>query len=178
MHKISLATTLLILIVTAHARSVHKGKKNENNKEEYYNSADFDVIYDQKQNGSENYRLGVSGIDVVIAPPASILQAFLSPLSVLALLGEFSRKAPPMLKKNFVAKREGQAELNSIKVTTPTNLGTTDEVVEKQETPSKNLIKNFEEKIQVQELLPGFQNKEETKKDSSEVMEKHVSKVD
>lgn len=40
-----------------------------------YNISEFDEVYDQRQNGSENYRLNVDGVVLVWSPPGGLLQA-------------------------------------------------------------------------------------------------------
>ncbi|XP_045474433.1 uncharacterized protein LOC123680536 [Harmonia axyridis] len=155
MSKILVVLTLFFFISNSIARSVRKEIKNEN-KEHYYNPGDFDVIYDQKQNASENYRLDISGVDVVIVHPSSILETILSPLSALAFLDDFSKKASPLtLRKHSSVKKGNKYRKNSNgPALTSSSTEKLNEVTDIPTTPSKNLIKNLEEKIQVKELLP------------------------
>lgn len=145
MHKKLVVLTFFLLIVTVYARSVHKSKKNEDSKEEYYNSNDFDVIYDQKQNATENYRVDISGVDMIVIPTSSLFEAFLTPLSFLGQLKSYSRKAAvPSLTKKLDTKSSDQSENSLIEVNTILTK-TPDKTEEEKKIPLKNFTKNLDE---------------------------------
>ncbi|KAL3270333.1 hypothetical protein HHI36_009381 [Cryptolaemus montrouzieri] len=100
-------TLLLILATAIQARPSESFNKTEENEEQYYNIADFDEVYDQKQNGTGNVRVDVSGVIVVM--PSSVIPVSLFDLGNIASLVEALSK----YSGKKAAKEEGILKQNS-----------------------------------------------------------------
>ncbi|CAH0554550.1 unnamed protein product [Brassicogethes aeneus] len=65
---------LLLLTAVVFALSAPPSFREKKNKTKY-DFEQFDTVYDQRQNGTENYKINVNGVVLVYAPPQSLLQA-------------------------------------------------------------------------------------------------------
>ncbi|XP_044271115.1 uncharacterized protein LOC123015450 [Tribolium madens] len=73
-----LFTYLLCVQSAPTATTTESPSSNEvviSKKNETYDVSQFDEVYDQRQNGSENYRLNVNKVVLVWTPPGSLLTA-------------------------------------------------------------------------------------------------------
>ncbi|RZC42846.1 hypothetical protein BDFB_008409 [Asbolus verrucosus] len=108
MLTISLPISFLITYLLLSVQSVpiepannEIAKKNES----YYDLSQFDEVYDQRQNGSENYRVNVNKVVLVWTPPGSLLTAAML-LSDYSDLENFFSPSKPQEPEDLVTKPE------------------------------------------------------------------------
>ncbi|XP_054262750.1 uncharacterized protein LOC128986412 [Macrosteles quadrilineatus] len=77
---LSLSLGLLSVAISAPSTSTTAGEKDKDSSEESY-----EVVYDQRQNGTDNLRVSVEDVMVVVAPSEGLMQAGGSALNSLAL---------------------------------------------------------------------------------------------
>lgn len=96
--------------------------KNEDQKE-VYNVSDFDDIYDQRQNGTYNVRIGIDGVDVLLQPKVEDTDKFMGILLESAIIG-YSK----IVKNIRPYSTESSETLDDFFTTTPTESQTTEMV--------------------------------------------------
>ncbi|KAK9877011.1 hypothetical protein WA026_016038 [Henosepilachna vigintioctopunctata] len=108
MHKALFAVLVMLMVSIINTRNIRRKSNRDVQSQEYYNVGNFDEVHDLKQNGSENLMFDVDGVNVVIAPANTLFQSFFSPMAVLSLLDEFSRKAAVSLENRETHKDRGK----------------------------------------------------------------------
>lgn len=103
---------VLLVLGTVLLISTSNGTPIETLLEEYLDAAaaqaqadsDYDVQYDERQNGTENYRLKIDGVVIAIpgAPPSSISSLGLLATNYLAQLATVAKKKKMKILSLFV----------------------------------------------------------------------------